>query len=83
MENAAKKAATVSEGSLSISPVLVYSAQEHEVSDDYAKARSTLSPEDESETNCIIFHSSGSSGTPKVSHNYVLLASELADADLS
>lgn len=29
--------------------------------------RSQLSPEQESDTECIIFHSSGSSGTPKVS----------------
>lgn len=67
METAAKNAATASQGSLSISSTLVYSVQHHEVPEDCTKARSGLSPEEESETDCIIFHSSGSSGTPKVS----------------
>jgi acyl-coenzyme A synthetase/AMP-(fatty) acid ligase len=37
------------------------------VSEEAEKCRSGLTPQEESEMECIIFHSSGSSGTPKVS----------------
>jgi hypothetical protein len=67
MGNAASKAEAVSQGSLAVTPTLVYSVEKHDVPGSYEQTRSELCPEEESETDCIIFHSSGSSGTPKVS----------------
>ena len=66
MQAAASKAQTASNGALKITPTLVHDAFPSELPRDFGNARSSLSPEEESETDCIIFHSSGSSGTPKV-----------------
>lgn len=66
MKAAASKAEAASKGSLAITPTLVSDDTRPEIQQDFRTARSELSPEQESETDCIIFHSSGSSGTPKV-----------------
>lgn len=66
MQNAAKKAEAASKSLLSTLPTLVYEDGKHEIPDNTHEIRSKLSYDEESETDCIIFHSSGSSGTPKV-----------------
>lgn len=67
MRAAASKAGVASKGSLEAIPTLLYSPTEHQVPANYEETRSKLSPLEERETDCIVFHSSGSSGTPKVS----------------
>jgi acyl-coenzyme A synthetase/AMP-(fatty) acid ligase len=71
MQKAAQKAEAFSDSALLAVPLLVFDErlQQHRAIslDECVRARSPLTPEQESETECIIFHSSGSSGTPKVS----------------